>query len=247
MVPAATPPPFPGPRRYGRLYPVARAVLGPACSTLWHIDVQGLDHVPATGPAVIAANHVSFLDSVFLMATLPRRITFVGKAEYLDSWKTRYLFPNVGMIPIDRSGGDASKAALDAAAEVLARGELFGIFPEGTRSRSGLLHRGRTGAARLALANGAPIVPVGIKGTETIQPPDAKLPKLRAACSLEFRPPLDPGRFAGREHDPRAARQLTDELMFEIMQSTGQTYVDQYAGESPPADRPTDLSMAGAG
>jgi 1-acyl-sn-glycerol-3-phosphate acyltransferase len=218
-------------REYGRFYPVAKAVLRPATSALWRIRVEGRDNVPATGGALIAANHISFLDSVFLMAVLPRRITFVGKAEYLDDWKTKHLFPNVGMIPIDRSGGDASKGALDAAAGVLARDELFGIFPEGTRSRSGVLYKGRTGVARLALQTGCPIIPAGIVGTDAIQPPDAKLPKLFKRCSITFGRPLDLSRFAGNEHDPRVARQITDELMFEIRELTGQTYVDEYAGK----------------
>ena len=112
------------------------------------------------------------------MLTVPRRISFVGKAEYMDSWKTKHLFPALGMIPIDRSGGDRSQRALDAAEAVLRRGELFGIFPEGTRSRDGVLYRGHTGAARLALKVGCPIFPVGVIGTREIQPPDAKLPKV---------------------------------------------------------------------
>jgi 1-acyl-sn-glycerol-3-phosphate acyltransferase len=123
-------------REYGKFYPVAKALLRPCNGFLWHIRTRGRENVPRRGGAIIAANHISFLDSVFLMTVLHRRITFVGKAEYLDDWKTRYLFPNVGMIPIDRSGGDAARAALDAAADVLGRGELFGIFPEGTRSRT---------------------------------------------------------------------------------------------------------------
>ena len=227
-------------RQYGRFYPVAKAVLRPATAALWKIKVHGIEHVPATGGVLIAANHISFLDSVFLMAVLPRRVTFVGKAEYLDDWKTKFIFPNVGMIPLDRSGGDASKAALDAAAGVLRRNELFGIFPEGTRSRNGQLHKGRTGVARLALDTGSVIVPAGIVGTDAIQPPDAKFPKLFKPCSISFGRPIDPARFKGAEHDPRIARQITDELMFEIREMTGQTYIDEYAGKAakvvtPPA------------
>ncbi len=226
-------------RRYGRFYPVAKAVLRPATAALWKIKVNGLENVPPSGGALIAANHISFLDSVFLMAVLPRRVTFVGKAEYLDDWKTKYIFPNVGMIPLDRSGGDASKAALDAAAGVLERQELFGIFPEGTRSRSGQLHKGRTGVARLALETGSVIIPAGIVGTDEIQPPDAKFPKLFKPCSISFGRPIDPARFKGSEHDPRIARQITDELMFEIREMTGQTYVDEYAGKTPKPAAPT--------
>lgn len=223
-------------RQYGKYYPVAKALLQLTRGALWKIDTPGVEGVPASGPVIIAANHVSFLDSVFLMAVLPRRITFVGKAEYLDSWKTRFLFPNVGMIPIDRSGGAASSAALDAAKGVLDRGELFGIFPEGTRSRSGDLYKGRTGLARLSLDTGAPIVPVGIIGTDKIQPPDARMPKLFQRCALRFGRPLYPARFAGRAHDPRIARLMTDEVMFEIRELTGQVYVDRYAEKAAPPD-----------
>jgi 1-acyl-sn-glycerol-3-phosphate acyltransferase len=226
------------------LYPVAKAILRPAAKLLWHIDVKGLEHLPTSGPAIISANHLSFLDSVFLIAVLPRRITFVGKAEYLDSWKTRYVFPNV--IPIDRAGGNASRGALDAAAEVLRRGELFGIFPEGTRSRTGDLYKGRTGVARLALDTGTPIIPAGIVGTDLIQPPDARLPKLFQRCSLTFGKPITPVRYLDRANDPRAARLLTDEVMFELRELTGQHYVDKYAGKpvkasvasEPTAERP---------
>ncbi len=122
------------------------------------------------GPAILCPNHISFIDSVFLMLSLPRNISFVGKAEYMDSWKTKFLFPAMGMIPIDRAGGDKSQRALDIAQNVLERGELFGIYPEGTRSRDGRLYKGRTGAARLAMATGAPIYPVGIVGTDKVQP-----------------------------------------------------------------------------
>ena len=143
---------------------------------------RGSNGCRPTGPAILCPNHVSFLDSAFLMLTVPRNISFVGKAEYMDSWKTKFLFPAMGMIPIDRAGGDKSQAALDTAERVLRRGELFGIFPEGTRSRDGYLYKGRTGAARLALKVGCPIFPVGVVGTGEIQPPDAKLPKLRRSC-----------------------------------------------------------------
>ena len=124
-----------------------RAV-GALARRLWRLHLEGYDRIPQSGPAILCPNHISFLDSAFLMLTVPRRISFVGKAEYMDSWKTKHLFPALGMIPIDRSGGDRSQGALEAAEAVLRRGELFGIFPEGTRSRDGELYRGHTGAAR---------------------------------------------------------------------------------------------------
>ena len=222
-------------RKYGKLYPVAKALLRPCNGLLWHIAVQGRENVPRRGGAIIAANHISFLDSVFLMTVLRRRITFVGKAEYLDDWKTKYLFPNVGMIPVDRAGGDASRAALDAAADVLRRGELFGIFPEGTRSRSGRLYRGRTGVARLAIDCGVPIIPAGIVGTDKIQPPDAKVPRLFKRCSIAFGRAIDASRYTERVHDPMVARLLADEVMFELRELTGQDYVDEYAAKPPKA------------
>jgi 1-acyl-sn-glycerol-3-phosphate acyltransferase len=150
----------------------------------------------------------------------------------MDSWKTKHLFPMLGMIPIDRSGGEKSQAALEAAEAVLRRGELFGIFPEGTRSRDGYLYKGRTGAARLALKVGCPIFPVGIVGTDRIQPPDAKLPKLRGSCSITIGRPIEVERYRSRAEDHRVLRQITDELMFEIRELTGQEYRNVYAGKT---------------
>ena len=207
-----------------------RAVARPLATRLWTIDRSGYDRLPGEGPAILCPNHISFLDSAFLMLTVPRNVSFVGKAEYLDSWKTRHLFPAMGMIPIDRSGGDKSQAALDAAEAVLRRGELFAIFPEGTRSRDGNLYKGRTGAARLATKLGCPIYPVGIVGTDTIQPIDAKRPTLGGACSITIGRPLRPERYTGRGPEHLAWRAMTDELMFEIRELTGQRYLDQYAG-----------------
>ncbi|MDY7104302.1 MAG: lysophospholipid acyltransferase family protein [Actinomycetota bacterium] len=213
----------------GVLSPVARAMIRPACHLYNKLTVEGLENVPATGRAIIAANHISFLDSVVLLGTLPRRVTFVGKAEYLDSWTTRYLFPAIGMIPIDRSGGRSALRALEQACEVLERDELFGIFPEGTRSRDGLLHRGRTGIARVAMRTGAVVVPTGIVGTAEIQPPGAKVPRPRRECRVHFGEPIDPARYESSEPDPLVHRRFTDEIMYEIRQLSGQRYVDTYA------------------
>mgnify|MGYP006197652597 CR=1 FL=1 len=217
-------------RQYGWLYPAARAVLKPTFETLWRITVTGQENVPKSGPAIVCPNHTSVIDSVLLPAVLPRRITFVGKAEYLDSWKTRHLFPALGMIPIDRSGGDAAQRALDVAAGILEDGELFGIYPEGTRSRDGVLHKGRTGAARLALRTGAPLLPVGIRGTRDIQPPGASMPRPFRHCEFHIGRPLDPARYRDRADDRMVLRQITDEVMYEIRQLSGQEYRDEYAG-----------------
>ncbi|MFN8037786.1 MAG: lysophospholipid acyltransferase family protein [Acidimicrobiales bacterium] len=226
-------------REAGQLYDVARAVLSPIFSFCWNIEVEGLEHVPTTGGAIIAPNHVSVLDSFFVPFSLPRRITYVGKAEYMDSWKTKYVFPAMGMIPIDRSGGSASQGALDAATRVLERGELFGIYPEGTRSRDGRLHKGHTGVARLALRTGCPIVPTGVQGSLEVQPPDAKVPNVFRKVRVRFGRPIDVTRYLDRPDDRLVLRQITDEVMYEIRNLSGQEYVDAYAtktSETMPAE-----------
>ncbi len=217
-------------RGAGKLQDRTKALVGPLARHLWKFDLRGYDRLPTEGPAILCPNHVSFLDSAFLMLTVPRRISFVGKAEYMDSWKTKFVFPAMGMIPIDRAGGERSATALEAAEAVLRRGELFGIFPEGTRSRDGRLYKGRTGAARLALAVGCPIFPVGVVGTREIQPPDAKLPKLRKPCSITIGRPV---RVRDRGDHHLALRAAMDEVMYEIAQMTGQEYRNVYAGSKP--------------
>jgi 1-acyl-sn-glycerol-3-phosphate acyltransferase len=216
-------------RDVGQLYDVAMKVIGPVFRTSWKLETEGLEHIPESGPAIMCPNHTSVLDSFFLPLALPRRITYVGKAEYMDDWKTKYLFPALGMIPIDRSGGNASQAALDAAQQVLDRGELFGIYPEGTRSRSGKLHRGHTGPARLALRTGAPIIPVGIRGARDVMPPDAKFPKLRLPVTVRFGRPINAHHYEDRGDDRMRLRQIIDEVMYEIRALSGQEYVDEYA------------------
>ena len=219
-------------RGAGKAQTRARAALSPVARRLWKIDITGLDRLPDDGPAILCPNHISFLDSAFLMLTLPRNISFVGKAEYMDSWKTKFLFPMMGMIPIDRSGGEKSQAALDAAREVLERGELFGMFPEGTRSRDGCLYKGRTGAARLATTIGCPIYPVGIVGTDLIQPPDAKMPRVMKQCSITIGRPVHPDRYVRDGEPQRGWRSMIDEVMFEIREMTGQVYKNIYAGKT---------------
>ena len=213
-------------RDAGQIQTVAKAFMRPVFRTLWRVTARGLDHLPERGPAILAPNHISVIDSFMLPLVLPRRITFVGKAEYMDDWKTKTLFPALGMIPIDRAGGDASARALDAAAGILDSGELFGIYPEGTRARDGLLHKGHTGVARLACRTGAPIIPVGILGTRAIQPPDTPVPRPFRPAEIRLGPPI----HAPADTDDRMVfRQITDELMYEIRELTGQDYVDTYA------------------
>ena len=213
----------------GRIQQRTRRVIRPLAKRLWTFDLRGFERLPAEGPAILCPNHVSFLDSGFLMLHVGRNISFVGKAEYMDSWKTKFLFPAMGMIPIDRSGGEKSNAALEAAEAVLRRGELFGIFPEGTRSRDGFLYKGHTGAARLALKVGCPIYPVGVVGTREIQPPDAKLPKLFKKATITIGRPIKVDRYRDKIDDHLVLRRITDELMFEIRELTGQEYRNTYA------------------
>ena len=218
-------------REAGKLQTAARMVLTPPFRFAWRITTEGAEHIPAAGGAITAPDHVSVLDSFFVPLTVGRRMTYVGKAEYMDDWKTKWVFPAIGMIPIDRSGGDASQRALDAAAGVLEAGDLFGLFPEGTRARDGKLHKGHTGLARLAMRTGAPIVPVGIIGTDAVQPPDAKFPKPFRRVHIRFGRPISVERYADRAADRMILRQITDEVMYEIRNLSGQEYVDSYAGK----------------
>ena len=228
----------------GTLQRRVRKVGAPVVSRLWDIELSGYDRLPTEGPAILCPNHISFLDSAFLTFTLPRNISFVGKAEYMDSWKTKFLFPAMGMIPIDRSGGAKSTAALDAAEQVLQRGELFGIYPEGTRSRDGSLGKGRTGAARLAMTVGCPIYPVGIIGTDAIQPPDAKAPKLRKKAQIKIGRPIKPERYLKRGAEHLAWRSMIDEVMFEIRELSGQQYVNRYHGDSSESEPTVSAQVA---
>ncbi|MEM9133199.1 MAG: lysophospholipid acyltransferase family protein [Actinomycetota bacterium] len=194
------------------------------------MTVEGAEHVPLDGPAIIAPNHLSFCDSVFVPASLPRRVWAIGKGEYMDDWKTKHLFPAMGMIPVDRRGGDAAQEALDTAARVLDGGHLFMIYPEGTRSRSGNLHKGRTGAARLALRCDAPIIPVGHIGTVEVQQPDTFLMTPRKPVTVRFGAPMRPEDH-GDPGDPRLLRVFTDAVMYQIGRLSEQDYVDTYAGK----------------
>jgi 1-acyl-sn-glycerol-3-phosphate acyltransferase len=202
----------------------ARALLRGPVRRLWPVAVTGFDTIPRDGPAILCANHLSFFDSVVMMMTLDRPVYFLGKAEYLGSWKTRRLFPAMGMIPIDRDSGARAALALDAAAGVLRGGALLCVFPEGTRSRDGQLHRGYIGAARVAMTVGCPILPVGIVGTREIQPPGARLPRPGRACSVSVGAPV---MVTDVEVNSRrsAARMLTNQVMERIAELSGQRYV----------------------
>jgi len=209
-------------------YWVVKLVIAPFLRYFYRIDVDGLGNVPATGPVIIASNHVSFSDSVFLPFVLPRRITFVAKAEYFENPRTAWLFRALGQIPIKREGGSASERALDAARGVLGRGELFGIYPEGTRSPDGRLYKGHTGIARLALQTGAPVVAAAMIGTREAQPIGQVIPNVFRCVTIRISEPMRFGRDAERINDPLVLRQVTDEIMFELRALSGQEYVDRY-------------------
>jgi 1-acyl-sn-glycerol-3-phosphate acyltransferase len=195
--------------------------------------VAGLEHVPASGPAIMASNHLSFSDSIFLPLCVPRRITFLAKQEYftgrgVKGRLTAGFFKGVGQLPVDRSGGQASEAALRTGKRVLSGGHLLGIYPEGTRSPDGRLYRGKTGIARLALEARVPVIPVAMIDTEKIQPPGKVRPKI-AQVGVRIGRPLDFSRYYGLESDRFVLRSVTDEIMYELMLLSGQEYVDVYA------------------
>lgn len=206
-------------------YWITKIVLGPLLRVLFRVKVEGIDNLPSEGPLILTPNHNSFMDSIFLPLVVKRRVTFVAKAEYFDSWKTRWFFSAMGQIPIRREGGSASAGALLAAEEVLAGGGVFGIYPEGTRSPDGRLYRGHTGFARLAAKRDCPVVPVAMLGTRDVQPIDSKIPRLRPV-TVKFGKQM---RVPHNASDPRVLRSFTDEVMFEIVSLSGQAYVDQYA------------------
>jgi len=211
------------------LYWVVKAVLTPILRVFTRVKVEGREHIPRRGPVILASNHRSFLDSIFLPLVLRRRVTFVAKAEYFDDPKTACFFRGVGQIPIRREGGSAGERALASASEVLAAGGVFGIYPECTRTRDGFLHRGHTGVARLSLRTGTAIIPVGLIGTDEVQPVNQRMPRLFRRVTIRFGEPLDPARYGDYEQEHLALRELTDEVMYEIGQLSGYEYVDTYA------------------
>ena len=209
-------------------YWIVKVILTPVLRFFYRIKVEGREHVPTSGPVIMAGNHISFCDSIFLPLVMRRRVTFVAKAEYFEDPKTAWFFRAVGQIPIKRGGGSASMRALDTAKEVLARGGLFGIYPEGTRSPDGRLYKGHTGVARVALDTGAPVVAVAMVGTAEVQPIGKVMPKLFRTVTVRFSPPMyfrpDEGEAA-----PMKLRQITDEIMFTLRELSGQEYVNRYA------------------
>lgn len=215
-------------------YWVVKAILEPFLRLLFRPWSEGEENVPREGPALLVSNHLSFSDHFFMPLGLPRKVTFLAKAEYftgtgLKGLFTRAFFTGVGQIPIDRSGGKAGEAALRTGMRVLRRGELLGIYPEGTRSPDGRLYRGKTGVARLAIEAGVPVIPCAMVNTDRMQPPGRLVPKLGVRPGVRFGEPLDFSRYQGMETDRFVLRAVADELIYSLMQLSGQEYVDIYA------------------
>lgn len=208
-------------------------VLGPLLKALFRPWVRGMENIPTTGPVILASNHLSFSDSIFLPLQSRRPVVFLAKSEYftgkgLKGALTRWFFKATGQLPIDRSGGKASEASLNTGLKVLAQGQVLGIYPEGTRSPDGRLFRGRTGIARMVLEAKVPVIPVAMIDTEKVQPIGRRLPRIRR-IGIIVGEPLDFSRFDGMEGDRVILRAVTDEIMYELMKISGQEYVDVYA------------------
>ncbi|MFM5904014.1 MAG: lysophospholipid acyltransferase family protein [Microbacteriaceae bacterium] len=208
-------------------------VLGPLLRLLFRPWVRGMENIPTSGAAILASNHLSFSDSIFLPLQTRRPVVFLAKSEYftgkgLKGALTRWFFKATGQLPIDRSGGKASEASLNTGLRVLGQGQLLGIYPEGTRSPDGRLYRGRTGIARMVLEAKVPVIPVAMIDTEKVQPIGKRLPRIRR-IGIVVGEPLDFSRFTGMEGDRIVLRAITDEIMYELMKLSGQEYIDVYA------------------
>lgn len=215
-----------------------KGVLGPLLRAMYDPWVEGLDNVPETGGAIFASNHLSFSDSIFLPLVVPRRITFLAKADYFTGGgvkgrATAGFMKGVGQVPVDRGGGNASMAALNTGIRILKSGETLGLYPEGTRSPDGRLYRGKTGVARMALEAGVPVLPTAMIGTDIVQPTGQKIPNRgKGIVGVRIGEPLDFSRYEGMESDRFVLRSITDEVMYELMELSGQEYVDMYAAKA---------------
>ena len=223
-------------------------LIGPPLKGFYQPWVEGSEHVPESGGAILASNHLAVSDSFFLPLVVKRKITFLGKSEYftgkgVKGYATRSFMAGIGTIPVHRGGGRASEAALRAGLQVLNSGGLLGIYPEGTRSVDGRLYRGKTGGARMAIEAGVPIIPLAMVGTDVAQPLGQKVPK-RANIGVRIGPPVDVSEYAGRQEDRDALREVTNIVMERIRELSGQEYVDrdsaQYKRELAREQRTSD-------
>ncbi|MCX4733630.1 MULTISPECIES: 1-acyl-sn-glycerol-3-phosphate acyltransferase [unclassified Streptomyces] len=208
-------------------------IIGPLLRLFFRPRIEGLEHIPEDGAAIVAGNHLSFSDHFLMPAILKRRITFLAKAEYftgpgVKGRLTAAFFRGIGQIPVDRSGKEAGQAAIREGLGVLSKGELLGIYPEGTRSHDGRLYKGKVGVAVMAIKAQVPVVPCAMVGTFEIQPPGQVVPRIRRV-TIRFGEPLDFSRYAGMENQKAAIRAVTDEIMYAILGLSGQEYVDEYA------------------
>jgi 1-acyl-sn-glycerol-3-phosphate acyltransferase len=221
------------------LYTIGRLTVGSALAYGWRPHVEGIEYVPKTGGVIFAGNHLSVADELFIGATVPRHLAFWAKSDYFEGkgirgWFSRNLMHGLGAIPVERKGGRAALEAFDGAIPVLKGGDAVVVYPEGTRSPDGRLYRGRTGAARLAVAAGVPIVPVGTLGTDKVQPIGRLYPKFsRGTVTVKFGKPIN---TIGHPDDRSSLRALTDHVMSEIQKLTGQEYVSRYAPAKPAKD-----------
>ncbi|MFJ8335849.1 lysophospholipid acyltransferase family protein [Streptomyces sp. NPDC094437] len=215
-------------------YVLKHVLLGPLLRVVFRPTIEGLDHVPAHGAAIVAGNHLSFADHFLMPAILKRRITFLAKKEYftgpgLKGRLTAAFFRSAGQIPVDRTGKEAGQAAIREGLGVLAKDELLGIYPEGTRSHDGRLYKGKVGVAVMALKSGVPVIPCAMIGTFEAQPPGKIVPNVHPV-TIRFGTPLEFSRYEGLEDEKAILRAVTDEIMYAILSLSEQEYVDEYAG-----------------
>lgn len=217
------------------LYRTLQMTVSPTLRGLYGPVITGVENVPRTGPAIIAANHISFADEFFTPISAQRQIIYFAKSEYFTTPGIRgramaAFFHGLGQVPVDRDDPRAAVRVIETGVEVLAQGKALGIYPEGTRSPDGRLHKFRTGVARLALRSGAPVVPVGIVGTREVQPPGStrwhRAP--RGHVQLHFGTPLDFSGRAEQERSSRSLREVTEQIRAAVQQLSGQEYVDSF-------------------
>jgi 1-acyl-sn-glycerol-3-phosphate acyltransferase len=224
-------------------YRILKMILSPILRLVYRVRSEGRETFPDQGPVIVVANHLSFMDSLFVPLCVPRRMVFLAKAEYFESPATAWFFKALGMIPVKREIKEKTEAALQAGIEVLGEGGVLGLYPEGTRSHDGRLYRGRTGVARLALRSRAPVVPVGIIGTRQVMPKEAGFPRPWGRVTIRFGAPLIFERHYEEEADRFVLRTVTDEIMYEIMSLSEQTYFDDYASREATEVVPEDFRI----